>query len=591
MAKRMPAVEPAAWSKLLTPDRLLKRWLALLLRIPGYDAVATAEACRFDTKAAQLALDFFPECLRHVEGGLAGKPFVLEPWQQAVVANLFGWKRLDEQGRIVRRYRESLIYVPRKNGKTPWMAGLALFVLFCDDEPGQQNYIAAESREQAGKLFRHARGMVSAEECLRERCRVYGGTAQAGQAKSIVKLPDESSFVQVISADADSQHGGSTHLAIIDELHTQPNRELIDVLTTSTASLNRKQPLMIYITTADYDRPSICNEKHDYACKVRDGIVEDPAFLPVVYEVAKDAPWDQEASWRQANPNLGVSVSLAYLRRECQHAKESAEFENTYRRLHLNQRTEQAVRIIPMDRWRACLRADDPGVLPGRRCHGALDIGATSDFTCWLNLFPHDDGEAVDVPVDPEKPDGPKRVLLRRSFTWRAYFWLPERPVKRDPRMVAVIDGWRRGGFVRTTPGEVVDYDQVLEDIVEIVKLYELVDIAFDRGFQGSQMGNNLQKHFGTEMVVQFPQGILSMNAPFRELLELTILGRLHHDGNPVMAWMAANTAAERRGGLMKPSKDKSTEKIDGITALTMALGRALANPGAETYTPGMMRN
>ncbi len=576
---------------------ITQEWRDLLLLIPGYDSIATAGGAWFDAEAAQTALDFFPECLCHIEGDLAGKPFRLERWQQSFFANLFGWKQKDSKGRIVRRYRESLLYVPRKNGKTPIVAGLGLLVFFTDKEKGQQDYIAASQREQAGKLFRHAKGMVEREQELRSRCRIYGGTAAAGQSKSIVREQDDS-FLRVIAADASAEHGGNTHLAIVDELHTQPNRELLDVLQTSFASENRAQPLLILITTADFDRPSICNEKHDYACKVRDGIIDDKRYLPVIYEIERGDQWDDEAVWAKANPNLGVSVSLDYLRGECRRAKEVPAYENTFRRLHLNQITTTSEKCVPMEQWDACKGVVDVPALKGRDVHVGVDIGATSDFTAVILLFPHSDAELVTIPLDlDESPrDGepaPTRTLMRRSFTLLPFFWLPEEPVKRDPRMQQQIDAWRKQGVIRTTPGSVVDYDQVLHDMREILEPYYLIDIAFDRGFQGSQMGTNMMLEWGENKVISFPQGIISMNAPFREFLELLAVKRLHHNGNPVMRWMVSNVMAERRGGLMKPSKDKSPEKIDGVTAATMAIGRAMltAGDGGAPYTPGGLRD
>ncbi len=318
--------------------KISKKWEALLRLIPGYDPIGTANGAWFDAKAAQLALDFFPECLRHIEGDLADKPFVLQPWQQSFVANLIGWKRKDESGRTVRRYRETLLYVPRKNGKPPLAAGVALLIFFTDPERGQQDYIAASDREQAGLLFRHCKGMVEREPALSDRCRIYGGNAAGGQSRSIVREQD-GSFLRIVSADAESKHGGNTHLAIVDELHAQPNRDLVDVLQTSMASANRPQPLLICITTADYDRPSICNEKHGYASKVRDGIIQDPSFLPCIYEAGREDKLTDEAVWRKANPNLGVSVSLDFLKRETQRAKDTPAYENTVRQLHLNQIT------------------------------------------------------------------------------------------------------------------------------------------------------------------------------------------------------------------------------------------------------------
>jgi phage terminase large subunit-like protein len=327
----------AARRKFMKPSEIPAKWQDILLDVPGYDSIATGGDCFFDAQEAKMAIDFFPEMLVHVEGAIANHPFVLEHWQKAFVANLLGWKMHDEVGRVVRRYRETLLYVARKCGKSPIVAGLGLLIFFCDNERGQQCFLAAGDKEQAGHLFRHMRGMVDANPALSKRCLIYGGNATAGQSKSLVRAEDNS-YLRVISADASGKHGGNTHLAIVDELHTQPNRDLVDVLQTSMASQNRKQPLMVCITTADYDRPSICNEKYEYAVKVRDGVVPNKRFLPVIYEVPRDADWKDEANWKLANPNLGVSVSLDYLRGECLRAQEIPAYEFTFRRLHLNQR-------------------------------------------------------------------------------------------------------------------------------------------------------------------------------------------------------------------------------------------------------------
>lgn len=549
-------------------------WKSLRCAIPGYDPDKTKGDAYFVEKLASDAVGFFSDCIQHVEGDMAGKPFVLERWEEAIVANIFGWQRKDAAGRTVRRYREVFVYCPRKQGKTPLCAGIGLLVFFCDGEAGQQNYIAAADKEQAGMLFRQMRGMVEREPELANRCRIYGGNAAAGQSRSLVRESD-GSFMRIISADAHTKHGGNPHLVLIDELHAQPNRELVDVLSTSMASTNRKQSLFICITTADFDRPSICNEKYDYACKVRDGVIDDLSFLPVIYEAALSDDWTDPKVWEKANPNLGVSVSREYLERECKRAQEVPAFENTFKRLHLNIKTEQAERVIRMEDWDACKAEMDGEWLHRRACFGGLDIGATSDFTAFTLLFPHDDGEQVEVTDVDEKGDEIKRELTRQSYTLRSWFWLPERPVRRDPKMAAVIDAWRKEGFIRTTEGNVVDYRQVVADVVQIVSEYSLTGLAFDRGFQGSSTGTELLAQFGEEVVTSFPQGILSMNAPFREFLELLMLRRLFHDGNPVMRWMVSNVSAERRGGLMKPSKDRSTEKIDGVTAATMAMGIA----------------
>ena len=314
-------------------------WADTLRLIPGYDPFATSGDCEFDIAEADRCFMFFERLLCHAKGEKAKTAFLLEPWQKAILANLFGWKRPNG----TRRYRECLIYLPRKNGKTLLASGVANYMLFGDGEKGSEIYCAASDREQASLLFDVARQQVLNEPTLATRCEVF--------QKSIVVKKSNSSF-KTVSADASSAHGYNGHCIIIDELHAQPNRELVDVLMTSTGA--RTQPLVIHLTTADYMHPSICNEKYEYASKVRDGIMQDPSFLPVIYEASATDDWTSPETWRKANPNLGISISEEYLARECQRAKETPTYENTFKRLHLNLRTEQNVQWLPMDRWDAC---------------------------------------------------------------------------------------------------------------------------------------------------------------------------------------------------------------------------------------------
>ena len=351
------------------------------------------------------------------------------------------------------------------------------------------------------------------------------------------------------------------------------------------SSANRAQPLLFMITTADYDRPSVCNDEYNYAVKVRDGIIDDPTYLPVIYEAMhlNDAgrlvedDWTREDIWYKANPNLGVSKSVDYMRDQCRRAREDPAMENDFKRLDLNIRTQQAQRIIPMISWDDCCREIDWSEFDGKSCWAALDIGAISDFVSLVVAFAGDGGAPVHIEYEDLKGQKTELNYLRRDYWLRHFCWLPASPPGRDPRMESQIDAWTKQGHIRRTPGDVVDYDQVGADIADIIRPYGLQLFAIDQGFQGMQITQDMMKLFGEETVVAFRQGILSMAAPFRELMQLLMLGRLHHDGDPVLRWMASNVAAEQRGGLIKPSKDKSTEKIDGITAATMAIGVAMS--------------
>lgn len=520
-------------------------------QIPGYDPTAGADGYRFDVDLARRAVEFFPLHLCHIEGKLAGEPFELEPWQVAVIGNLFGW--VDKDG--FRRYREMLLYVPRKNGKSPMCAGIGAYVFFADRESGQQDYLAAADREQAGMLFRHVKGMIENNPAMLERCRIYGGRAEAGQSRSCVK-PD-GSFLRVVSADASTKHGGNSHLILVDELHAQPNRELVDVLQTSMASANRPQPLAIWITTADYMRPSICNDKYEYACGVRDGQIQDPRFLPVIYESLPEDDWTSPETWAKANPNLGVSVSTEYMEREVAKAQHDPAYEMTFRRLHLNQRTQAAVKWLPMERWDKCdeLAAD----IWTRPCFGGLDLSSTEDLTAFALLWPEHEEDENGVPQ-----------LVAVDCIVR--FWVPrETATTRARRDGVPYQAWLRQGHIEETEGDWIDYERIKRAIVEASEQYNLVKIGCDK-WNAVPMIQSLTTEHGIECEI-VSQAIASLSVGSKRLIDLLKRGKFRHDRNPVLRWNAGNAIADQdAAGNVKPSKRKSAEKVDGITAVVNGL-------------------
>ncbi len=528
--------------------------------VPGYDPYRDSDAFWFDADEAARKLEFFPELLSHVKGELAGRPFELEIWQKAVVANLFGWKRIVKGERANnRRYRTAFVYVPRKNGKTALVAGILLSVLFGDGEPGAEVYCAAADRDQASLLFDQSRGMVLNNSALEKLVRIYA------TSKAIVF---GSSSFKAISSEANTKHGYNSHAVAIDELHAHKDGELVEVLTTSTGA--RRQPIVIYLTTADYDRPSVCNETYDYARKVRDGVIDDSAFLPVIYEAMPEDDWKSPAVWAKANPNLGVSVSHEYIEAACKKAQAHPAFENTFKRLHLNVRTEQDVRWLGLDDWDACDTPLDEDALLGVPCYAGLDLASTSDITAFVLGFP-----------------------VARSFHLVPFFWLPEARIARAEREgLKHYRAWVKAGLIRTTPGNMTDYAFVRQQINEIGERYQIKEIAVDRLFQGAQLAMELGQD-GFEMV-SFGQGFYSMAAPALEFETLVKSRRLVHGGNPVLRWMASNCSVELdAAGNMKPSKKRSEGKIDGIVAAIMALGRATANEGQgmSVYeTRGLLR-
>lgn len=527
------------------------KWKELLGLIPGYDSIATAGDCYFDETTADWIVDFFPTCLRHIEGKVAGKPFVLEPWQRAFVGCLFGWKRPD----VTRRYRTALLLVPRKNGKTPVSAGISDLMTFFDGEQGAQNFIAAASTEQAAQMFRYAEGMFQQSDIMSSRGKAFSGIGQR-----TIRDEETKSFLKVLSADAHTKHGGTPHLVCVDELHAIPGRDLVDVLRTSMASANRRQPLTLYTTTMDFDRPSICNEIYDYAVKVRDGHVDDPSFLPVIYEAPRDADWTSEDVWRAANPNLGVSVSLDYLRTECKKAQVQPSYENTFKRLHLNMRTEQDQRWLQMSFWEQ--NCAEPDIRPGEDCLAALDLSSTRDTTSFVMLFPRTGS-----------------VIMR--------CWVPEKTAE----MQAEYEGWVNGGYLIPVTGRAVNYGEVRAEINKLGKQYNIRQIGYDP-FNAEHLVQQLRDEDGFE-TVEFRQGYASMSSPAKETERRILCGEYRFGRNPVLRWMASCAAIETDpAGNIKLTKAKSSGRIDGVVSLVMATGLAMLAPsefGSIYETQGLV--
>jgi len=515
--------------------------------LPGYDPYATAsEDHYFDDDAADRVCALF-SYLKLIEGEHAGKPFELEPWQKAIVGAMYGWKS-SKTG--LRRYREAFVYVPRKNGKTMLAAGLVLAAMFVDDEPGAQIYSAAAEREQAALVYRQAAGMIAREPALANRCKVYK------TFKSIEKQ-DTNTIYKALSADADTKHGLGAHMVIVDELHAHPNGELVDVLQTSMGS--RRQPLLIHITTADYDKPSVCNTKHDYATKVRDGIFTDASFLPVIYEASESDDWTSPDVWAKVNPNIDVSVRREYLERECDRAKNEPSYENTFKRLHLNIKTQQDVRWLPMSKWDAC----DAQPVPEGPCFAGLDLASTTDVAALVLFWPE-------------------------TCSLVPWFWIPsDNAEKREKRDRVPYLTWAREELITTTPGNVIDYKHIRQQVNELADMYEVQQIGYDP-WNAQMLAQQLQDEDGLPLV-EFRQGYRSMNEPTKYFEGLVMKNELRHGGNSVLRWMASNvTVRTDPAGSIKPDKQKSTEKIDGIVASVMAVGLAMVADVEPEFSPGV---
>lgn len=530
--------------EVLAGRRAVGRWVRLAVERHARDLVEGAgRGLWFDERAARMGMVFFERALRHSKGEWAGQAVRLEGWQEFIVGSLLGWKRADGS----RRFRTAYIEVPRKNGKTLLAAGLGLYLVVADGEAGAEVYSAATTREQARLSHGEAVRMVKQSAALKRELRLFRDNIHS--ERSFSKF-------EPLSADYSSLDGLNVHGAICDELHAWPRRELWDVLETATSA--RRQPLMVAITTAGWDRQSLCWQLHDYAGKVLDGLVEDDSLFGVIYGIDEGDSWEDEGSWWKANPNLGVSKSLDDLRRLAGRAREMPAQLNAFLRLHLNVWTQGETRWMRPEVWAGCdLGAVDEERLAGRVCYGGLDLATTTDIAALVWVFP------------PEREGEPFVILPR--------FWVPEENVVLRSRNDRVpYEAWARGGLIAATPGNVIDYAFILEQVARDVGRFQVREIAFDR-WGATALVTQMADRGWT--VVEFGQGFASMSAPMKELEKLVLSRQLNHGGNAVLGWMADNVMASAdAAGNIKPDKGRSREKIDGVVALIMGLDRALRN-------------
>jgi phage terminase large subunit-like protein len=509
--------------------------------------------CRYDKDAADYAVSFI-ESLCHTKGTWAGKPFELIDWQEQIIRDLFGI--LKPNG--YRQFNTAYIEIPKKQGKSELAAAVALLLLCGDGEERAEVYGCAADRNQAKIVFDVAVDMVRFCPALAKRVKIL-------ESQKTLKYLPTNSIYQVLSADVANKHGFNTHGVIFDELHTQPNRKLFDVMTKGSGDA-RMQPLYFLITTAGNDTQSICYETHQKAKDIIDGRKNDPTFYPVIYGADESEDWTDPKVWKKANPSLGITVGIDKVKAACASAKQNPGEENSFRQLRLNQWVKQAVRWMPMDKWDACSFPVDPENLEGRVCYGGLDLSSTTDITAFVLVFP---------PTDEDD-----------KYSILPYFWIPEDNIDlRVKRDHVPYDLWQRQGFLQTTEGNVVHYGFIEQFIERLGEKYNIRDIAFDR-WGAVQMVQNLEGMGFT--VVPLGQGLKDMSPPTKELMKLTLEQNLAHGGQPVLRWMMDNIFIRTDpAGNIKPDKEKSTEKIDGAVATIMALDRAIrggTENGASVY-------
>ena len=503
----------------------------------------------FDRDAAQHVIDFFSDYLSHTSGEFDGQPFVLEAFQQAQLWILYGWK-WKQTG--YRRFKFAYNEQARGNGKSALASGLCVYELIGYGEPGAEVYSAATDKKTAKLVWDTADLMVKRSPSLSSRIKSYVNN---------MHIPGTASKFEPCAADDENLLGLRPSFTVLDELHVHPSSGVWDVFVSAMGK--RRGPLLFAITNSGYDRHSVCWSQREYSEKVLAGIIQDDSWFAWICGLDEEdvENWQDESLWIKANPGLGTIVQIDDMRQQAKKAAADPTALNSFLRLRLGVWTSSHTAWMPMQKWDACTSRIDFDALKSRPCVGSLDLSTTTDISVFMLTFP-----PTETDLD--------WVLL-------PFFFLPEENVQqRSKRDRVPYDVWARQGQFELTPGDVIDYDFILAKVLQLSQLYDFREIVYDR-WNAQQIVTQFAAHGFT--TIDFGQGYASMQAPTKRMMELVLSKKLNHGGNPVLRWMASNVMVKLdAAGNIKPDKEKCREKIDGIVAAAMGVGRASVIPETQ---------
>ncbi len=500
----------------------------------------------FDIGRARKALRAMG-AFRHTKGRWAGTRMRLgeglDSWQVVwVLAPVFGWVFHDEEiDVVVRVIRSVWIEIPRKNGKSTFASGISGVLLLADGEMGAEVYNAAGSKTQAGRVFDDAKAMLMGSRAARKRIEPL---------KDVIRVPKTNGILRVLSRIAETAHGLNVSGATIDEIHTLRNqRKLVEAIETGTGA--RDQPLIVFITTADEAEDGTpYDEKHTYAKNIANGLIHDPTFYGVIWAAdEKDDPFDERTHYK-ANPGLGKSPTLAYMRGEARKAQNSPSYLPTFLQLSLNRRSPSQTRWVDMKKFEP-LGTAKRTPLKGRRAWGGLDLSATSDFTAWS------------VWVESSRPGFELDLFTR--------FWVPEERIDDLQKQLLIpLRDWVDRGLVSATEGDVIDYTAVKEAVFKDCQFFDMQRVSYDRMFAG-QLVQELDSELRGIDIVPVAQTFYGLSPAAKEMERLWRNGTMRWDGNPVMKWMASvvDVKTDDLDNIrpVKPDRKKSSSRIDGFQA------------------------
>ena len=524
-----------------------QRQIKDLIRFKGKESLY-----RFNPKlTAKSGRPFYPadnlcafiERLPHVKGPLAGEPIRLEPWQVFILTTVFGWIKADGN----RRFRRSYIEVPRGNAKSTLSSALALYMLAADGEGGSEVYSLATTRDQARIVFGDAQTMARKSAGFRSRFGVEVGAHNMNVMKTGSKF-------EALSAEGSTLDGLNIHFGCIDELHAHKTRTVYDVVETGTGK--RDNSLLWVITTAGSNRAGICYEVRTFVTRLLDGVFEDDSQFGIIYGLDETDDWITEESLIKANPNWGVSVRPEVLLPLQAKAMQLPSAVNNFKTKHLNEWVNADSSWMDMRAWDRCANPSlTLAAYAGQPCWIGLDLASKVDIAALVLVFTH-----LEI-------DGAYAVFGR--------YYLPEDTVHANGN--SQYQGWMSAGRVTVTPGNVIDFGWIEADLIDFVSRHSVQAVAFDP-FQATQLSTRMMSE-GMPMIEVRPT-VLNFSEPMKTLEALVLQGKLIHDGDPVLGWMASNVVAHLDAkDNIYPRKERPENKIDGIVALIMAISRAIT-PG-----------
>lgn len=547
-------------SALASVDSLTRDWIA-----DASDEEAALAGCRMDEERGVEVVDWIQTYCRLYEGDFAGQQFILLPWQRDIVIRLFGWVfDSPEWGREIRRYRKASIWVPKKNGKSPLLAALGLYLLIGDGEPGQKVYAVAKDGNQAMISFKHAMTMCETSPELMEECETKRGGREGPQ---IIHVPTRSVYKLVAGDNPNSQEGLNGSV-MVDETHVV-NRQLMRIL--RGAGISRSEPLQIEVSTTGNNPDGYGKSQFDYGAKVISGEITDRAFFYRSY-AAEQTISDSELETKieevgiSANPSWGHTIKPSEFLAEYTRSKTTPSELLDFKMYRLNIWQSSANPFLPAGAWGLCEEKFDEEELAGLPCYAGLDLSLKWDSTSLVLLFPEDDGE-------------------HKTFKLLSYFWLPEKTAREHRELVSWYN-WSKAGHIKITDGNTTDFPLVQKFILKCAELFNIRQLLYDERF-AQTLCQELQDEHGM-FVTPFPQTPKNYTGPMDYLLSLVTDKRIQHNGNAVMTWQAGNLSYKETPAGKRPVKPEGGVhlKIDGPVALLMALAGAMLGDGEETiYT------